>query len=144
MDRDIILAKKLLEIKGYKISKLSEANLYEMANLTPKKTGLSVQIWSDHAGILRKKRDKDKRVKIGTQDGEYSVSVSIEPTPEILATSNKLKKINLGDSIWKSINQGIEYVARNYDLFLKHYEDTEDEYDDDDLKEDLRKRGDYR
>lgn len=118
-------------------------SLLEMSNLTPKRTGLSVQIWSDHAGILRKKKDKDKRVKVGTNDG-YSVSITIELEPQILATSPKLKKLKSGDSIWKNIKSGIDYVARNYDLFLKHYNDTTDEYDDDDLKDDLRKRGEYK
>ena len=33
---------------------------------------------------------------------------------------------------------------KNYDLFLKHYNSTDEEYDDDDLKEDLRKRGEYK
>lgn len=120
-----------------------QENIIEMANLTPKRTGLQVQIWSDHAGILRNKRDNDKRVKVGTNDG-YSVSVSIENNPRILAQSSKLKSSNKGNPIWSKIKQGIDYVGRNYDLFLKHYEDTKDEYDDDDLKDDLRKRGEYK
>lgn len=118
-------------------------NLYEMANLTPKRTGLKVQIWSDHGGVLRNKKDHKPRVKIGTNDGK-SVSVSIEPTPVLLAVSSSLKKDPEGSPSWKGIKDGITYVGEYYDLFLKHYMDTSDDFDDDDLRDALVKRGAYK
>lgn len=122
--------------------KLSE-DVLGMANLTPKRTGISAQIWSDHRGIARNKKDRKPRIKIGNNEG-YSASISIEPSPEILAMSAKLRRSKQGSSEWDMINEGIKYVADNFDLFLKHFNDLDDSYDDDDLKEDLRKRGYYK
>lgn len=104
----------------------------EMANLTARRTGLpTVTIWSEQKGELRNKPDNDKRVKI-TGPG-YEVSVSIEEEPRILAKTKNIK-----------IKEAMKYIGRNHDLFLKHYQSSEDEYDDDDLKDDLRKRGEYK
>jgi hypothetical protein len=44
----------------------------------------------------------------------------------------------------KNIQEAMKYVGRNYDLFLKHWNDTDYSYDEDDLKNDLRKRGEYK
>ena len=119
------------------------SSLMEMANLTPKKTGLSVNIWSEHRGIQRNKPDKDGRVKIAYTD-DYSVTVSIAPVPRILGTSSKLKKKIQGSSEWKAIKAGIDYVGRNFDLFQKHYSDLTDDFDDEDLFNALRARGEYK
>lgn len=113
-------------------------SLLEMANLTSRRTGLpTVTIWSEQKGELRNKPDNDKRIKI-TGPG-YEVSVSIEKSPKILA---KTKNIKTNDM--QKIKEAMKYIGRNYDLFLKHYQSSEEEYDDDDLKDDLRKRGEYK
>lgn len=39
-------------------------NIFGMANLTTKRTGLSVVIWSQHNGIEYNKSDKIPRVKL--------------------------------------------------------------------------------
>lgn len=42
------------------------------------------------------------------------------------------------------IKEAIKYIGRNYDLFLKNFNDADDSFDDDDLKTELSKRGDYK
>ena len=109
-----------------------------MANLNPQKSGVPVIIWSDHSGCTRKVSHRGTPwIKIGEEN--YSVSVTIEPHPIIKAKSRRLKKSELD-----KIQQGIEYVGRNYDLFLKHFDDTDFSFDDEDLFNELRKRGEYR
>ena len=127
-------------MKNLKDIRIIEDNeiIMEMANLTSRRTGLpAVTIWSDQSGINRNKPDNDARVKITGLD--YEVSVSIEKKPRILARTKNIKQSEMNN-----IKAAMEYIGRNYDLFLKHYESSEDIYDDDDLKNDLRKRGDYK
>lgn len=108
-----------------------------MANLNPKKTGLSVIIWSDHGGVNNNRHHNSPRVKIGTT--ECSVSVTISPNPKILSKSRNIKK-----SLQDKIFEGMEYVGRNWDLFLKHFNDLDFSFDDEDLFQALRNRGDYK
>lgn len=118
---------------------LREERLYEFANLIPKKTGVGVQIWAEHAGVLRNNtHSKTPRIKL-TKDN-YSISVTIEEIPEVKAKSIKLKK---GD-IDRIFGEGIKYIGRNYDIFLKHYMDTEDNFDDEALFSALRAKGEYK
>ena len=117
--------------------------LFEMANLVPKKTGLKAGIWSEHSGILRNKKDKSARIKIA-YGVDYSVSVSIEKSPRILSISSKLKSKREGSSEWKAIKDAIEYVGKYYKIFLKHYNDVEDKFDDEDLFKALRDEGAYK
>ena len=112
---------KLVKENDIRIIEESEI-LMEMTNLSPKRTGLKVAIWSDGDGKSRNKKDKLPRVKIGTND--YEVSVSIEKEPKILAQT--------------------KYISKNYDLFLKHYESSYDDFDDNDLFDALRERGDFK
>lgn len=112
-------------------------SLIEMANLTPKRTGLNVVIWSEQNGESRNKSDNIPRFKIMGKD--YSLSCSLEKTPRILAKSGKIKHTDK-----KDIDDALNYVSRNLDLFLKHFNTSAFEYDDDDFKEDLRKRGEYK
>lgn len=113
-----------------------ENNLIEMANLSPKRTGLKVVIWSEQNGDKRNKPDGEPRFKIMGKD--YEISYSLEENPRELARSGKIKQ-----SDRKDIQDAIEYVVRNLDLFIKHFTTSAFEFDDDDLKEKLRKRGDY-
>lgn len=114
-------------------------SVFGMANLNPNKTGLPVIIWSDHSGISRNKKDNDSRIKIGVNNSGPSVSVTIEQNPRILAKSKNIKKSDM-----KKLQEGIDYVGRNYDLFLKHYQDTSFDFDDEDLFNALRERGEYK
>lgn len=117
----------------------SDQSVFGMANLVPKRTGLSADIWSDHKGINRNvSHSNSPGVKIAS--GDYEVSVSIEPVPQIVAKNSKSPKHS--DKL--AVDEAIQYVGRNYDLFLKHYNDITDEFDDQDLFDALRERGDYR
>ena len=109
-----------------------------MANLNPRRTNLPVIIWADHNGVDRSVSHRNSpRIKISKD--EHSVSVSIEEHPRILARTNDIPQ-----NVMTMIQEGIDYVARNYDIFLKHYLDNDFSFDDDDLKEALRERGDYK
>ena len=110
--------------------------VFGMTNLVPKKTGLSADIWSTHKGILRNVSHNTPQVEISTPN--CSVSVSIEPNPSIIAKSGELQK-----SEEKAIKEAIEYVGRNHDLLLKHYQDADDSFDDEALFNALRSRGEY-
>ena len=111
--------------------------VFGMANHNPNKSGLSVIIWSEHNGISRKNNRNIPRVKIGGKD--YSISISISDKPKILSKSKNIKKSEMD-----KLTEGIEYVARNADIFLKHFSDTEFQFDDEDLFAALRLRGEYK
>ena len=111
--------------------------IFGMANLNPRKSGLPVIIWADHGGVERQVEHNGPRVKIGNND--YSATVSISSNPEILGMLGHIKHSEL-----KNIEAGMEYVARNADLFLKHFNDTTFDFDDEDLTNALRARGEYR
>lgn len=118
---------------------LHEEVIFGMSDLNPCKTGLSVIIWADHSGVNRPVSHKNTpRVKIGKNFQEFA-TVSIEANPRILGRSKNLKK-----SDTKAIREGMDYVGKNHDLFLKHFMDTDGSYDDENLYEDLRSRGDYK
>ena len=113
----------------------SSSEIFGMANLSMKRTGLPVVIWSDHQGVSRSLKHSIPRLKIG-RVGEFDISVSISSEPKILAKSSGITQSQL-----KLCKSAIQYVADNYDLFLKHYNDTNEEFDDEDLYEALRERG---
>lgn len=116
----------------------AKEDIWGMSNLNPKRTNLPVIIWADHSGVGRNVSHRGSpRVKIS--QGDHEISISIEAVPEIKAQTK-----NIPSNVMKDLEKGIDYVARNYDLFLKHYLDTDFSFDDDDLKEALRERGDYK
>lgn len=116
----------------------SSQSVFGMANLPAKRTGLSADIWSDHKGIERSVSHRGTpRIKISV--GSYIVSVTIEPIPVIKAESKHSTK-----SQKNAVKEAIKYIGRNYDLFLEHYYDVEDEFDDRDLINALEGRGEYK
>lgn len=117
--------------------KIIDNIICEMASITPKKSGLSVRIWSDHGGIKRNTNHNEARIKLFTSD--KSVVVSIERNPKILSKSLNIKKADMN-----SFEEGIKYIGRNYDLFLQHFNDLTDDFDDEDLFTALRNRGEYK
>lgn len=116
--------------------------LCEMTNLTPKRTNLSVEIWSDHGGIARQVEHNEPRAKVGPNQST-SYSVTLTKDCHVIATQKDKFNREQKDVI-KAMKQAMRYIARNLDLFIKHYEDTTDEFDDDDLKDVLRERGEYK
>ena len=119
------------------IRRSKKDDIFGMANLNPNKTGLHVIIWSDHGGAYNNRHHNEPRIKIGTSEG--SVSTTISPNPRILSKSKNIKK-----SLQSKIDEGIEYVGRNYDLCLKHFNDSDFSFDDEDLFQALRDRGEYK
>ena len=112
-------------------------DIFGMSDLNPKRTGLPVTIWVDHNGVSRNvSHSNTPRLKIGI--GTAWEVYTIEPEPKL-----KASRPNIKHSDKKKIQEGVDFIKRNYDILLKHYYDTEYEFDDDDLKEELRKRGDY-
>lgn len=120
-----------------KYSELSE--VFGMANLVSKKLNLPVTIWSEHKGVLRNRSDAMPRAKVETVDGTAAYSVSLESDPKILAKSKNITK-----SQEKALELGRLYVGRNYKTFLKHYNDVDDSFDDEDFFSELRHKGEYR
>ena len=114
-------------------------HIFGMTNITPRRSGIPADVWSDHGGVSRQvSHNHTPRVKISYQDTE--ISVSIEAEPRILAPKGK----KIPTNIMKYLQTGIDYVGKNYDLFLKHYFDTDDSFDDQDLFEALRERNEFR
>lgn len=114
-------------------------DIFAMSNLNPKKTRLPVIIWTDHSSVSRKVSHRNSpRIKISKD--EFEIAISIEENPEIKAQSHS----KIPTNVMSDLKKGIDYVARNWDLFLKHYQDTDFSFDDDDLKDALRARGDYK
>lgn len=121
-----------------KLLMLHDNDVFGMANIVSKRSGLSVDIWSDHKGYMRNISHRGTpRAKITL--GDIVVSISIEECPRILAKSRNMKK-----SEEKAIRSTINCVGRNYDIFLNHYMDPDDSFDDEDLFNALRERGEYR
>lgn len=69
----------------------------------------------------------------------YMVSVTIEPNPVIKTESEHGSK-----SQKAAVKGAMEYIGRNYDIFLKHCNDVNDEFDDEDMFNALRERGEYK
>ena len=112
-----------------------------MCNIHPRRTGLSVNIWSDGQGVLRNKPDDAPRIKLKKNDAE--ISVTIEPNPKVFAPKGDWKhKFKKSDVI--ALEDGIDYIGRNYDLFLEHYMDTSGDFDDLDLFNALADRGELK
>ena len=122
-----------------KMKRLIYEDFFGMTDINPLKASLPVHIWSEHDGIDMPKRHSDPRLKIGIHDPSNGVEVSIDPFPKILVKNRNITKSDMND-----IKIGIEYVGRNYDLFLKHFNDRSNIFDDEDLFNALRQRGEYR
>jgi len=118
---------------------IRNTSILGMANIDSKGTGLPVDIWSDHSGIKRSVSHRNTpRMKVGKPEGP-SVSITITENPEILTTIARIKKSDMRD-----IEEGIKYVARNHDIFLKHYMDIDNSFRDVDMFDALIQRGEYR
>ena len=118
---------------------VSKNQIFGMANLNPQRSGLgNIVIWSDHGGISRNVKHNLPRIKMTANDA--SLVVSIEPIPIILSKRG-IDKISDARRIFKD---GIDYVGRNYTTFLKHFNDTDFSFDDEDLYAELRSKGEYK
>ena len=112
------------------------------ATLSNKRTGLKVDIWSkwDFTKISKEKPN----IIIGRAEywKRYIIIVTISPNPKVIA-----KTPNITEEQKQELEEGIKYVARNYDLFLKHYTNNgnnEAGFDDEDLIKALKEKGEYK
>lgn len=117
-------------------------NIFGMSNLAPRRTGLNnIDIWFDHKGNIRHPSHEGPSVKLESNSESISISISLHPK-KILAPKNIGKKQTT--KLLRIFKPGIEYVSRNWDLFMKNYMDSDGSYDDDGMKEALRARGEYK
>ncbi len=112
------------------------------AMLSPRRTGLKVNIWSkwNVADISKEKPN----IIIGKAEywNRYIIVVTISSTPKIIAQTP-----NITDEQKQELEEGIKYIARNYELFLKHYNNDGndgEEFDDEDLINALKERNEYK
>lgn len=131
-----------IEILDFNNKKLLDTFFDWTAMLSIKRTGLKVNIWSkwNVAEITKEKPN----IIIGRAEywNRYIIVVTISPTPQIIAQTP-----NITDEQKQDLEEGIKYVARNYELFLKHYNNNGDngaEFDDVDLIEALKEKGEYK
>ena len=113
-------------------------DVFAMANVNYKRSGLSVNIWSDGQGCTRNKPDVLPRVKLNK--GNDTISVSIEDEPKVLAPRGDWRKYFKKDVV-EAFEEGIAYVGRNSETLLKHYNDTDLSFDDEELFNELRSKG---
>lgn len=80
-----LLAKRVARTQGAGKPRASEPDLYEMANLYPRETGLPVTIWVSSRGRAR----RSARIKVCRRPGDRMVatdaaSVRIQPKPTLV------------------------------------------------------------
>ena len=105
-------------------------DIFAMANLYPKRTGLPVIIWVDNLGSARNVEHNLPRVKVQNILGDKAVDdtfeVSISLDPKILSGTCKLNR--------KTKQIVFDYIREHFDDFMEHWNQ---EIDEDDLKERL-------
>lgn len=112
------------------------------ATLSFRVTGLKVNIWSKWD--VAETSDEKPNIIIGRGEywNRYIIVVTISSTPKIIAQTP-----NITDEQKKDLEEGIKYVARNYELFLKHYNNEGNngkDFDDEDLIQALEEKGEYK
>ncbi len=106
--------------------------------INPKKAGLGkIVIRSTHGGAVRYKGRVIPKVKLTI--GEKTVSIRLTPTVRVLSRTKNTAREDLAAFL-----PGIEYVKRNADLFLRHFEDADFSFDDEALFQALRERQEYK
>ena len=112
-------------------------DVFGMANLTPNRTGLGCTIWVDCKDESRNVSHNVPRVKL--KKDNHEISVSIEQRPRIL-----VKTTSIPHNVMRLMRKAMKYVGRNYDLFLKHFYNTDETFGDVDLIIALKDRGEIR
>ncbi len=110
--------------------------------LSPRRTGLKVNIWSKWNVAEISKETPNIIIGRAEYWNRYIIVVTISSTPKIIAQTS-----NITDEQKQELEEGIKYIARNYDLFLKHYNNDEndgEEFDDEDLINALKERNEYK
>ena len=104
-------------------------DVFGMANLYPKHTGLPVIIWVDNVGSARNVQHNVPRVKVQNVKGNKAVddtfSLSISSNPEILAGECKLSS--------KDFKQVKNFIIEHEQDFMRQWNQEIDEYELKDL-----------
>lgn len=128
-----------IEILDFNNEELLDTFFDWTATLSNKRTGLQVDIWSkwNVAEITK----EAPNIIIGRAEywNRYIIVVTISSNPKIIA-----KTPNITEEQKQELEEGIKYVARNYDLFLKHYSNDGNYFDDEDLINALKEKGEYK
>lgn len=128
-----------IEILDFNNKELLDTFFDWTATLSNKRTGLKVDIWSkwNVAEITK----EAPNIIIGRAEfwNRYIIVVTISSNPKIIA-----KTPNITEEQKQELEEGIKYVARNYDLFLKHYNNDGNYFDDEDLINALKEKGEYK
>ena len=134
--------KQEIKILDFSNTDLLETFFDWTATLSPRITSLKVNIWSkwNVAEITK----EVPNIIIGRAEywNRYIIVVTISSNPKIIAKTN-----NITDEQKQELEEGIKYVARNYDLFLKHYNNDGNNgagFDDEDLIKALKEKGEYK
>lgn len=116
----------------------SSSYIAGMSNLIPRRTGLKTQLWIDHNGVSRKVAHSNvPRLKVGPVNNE--IPVLIDKNPKVLVNEKSIKPKLLSE-----VKSTFPYISRNEDIFKKFYFDTTDEFDEEDLRNELKLRGDWK
>ena len=134
--------KQEIKILDFSNTDLLETFFDWTATLSPRITSLKVNIWSkwNVAEITK----EVPNIIIGRAEywNRYIIVVTISSNPKIIAKTN-----NITDEQKQELEEGIKYVARTYDLFLKHYNNDGNNgagFDDEDLIKALKEKGEYK
>ena len=108
-----------------------EKEFLDACNITSQITGLKVNIWSIHNGNKEHLYYKPK-IKIG-QEKSYLIVV-LEESPIIIYQTLDMTEVEL-----ETCKEGLRYVVDNIDIFIKHYQDQKNKFNDNDLINELKK-----
>lgn len=94
---------------------LDEEMLFEMANISPKDSGVRYPMWVDSVGEDRDNKHSLPRLKV--QYKGQKIPVLISDDPQILRNVQDV----LGFSSFKDFNQVKSFIKQNKELLLKHW-----------------------
>lgn len=133
-DKDDQQKYESLKIKNnYLYLKMFNKMFYNACIISSNITNLDVNIYSIHNGICANKYYKPK-IMIGLK-GKYFIIATIEEEPIII-----YETLGITQDEQAKCQQALRYVQKNIDLFLKHYNDSKDSFNDKDLINSLDKR----
>lgn len=98
-------------------------NLYEMANLGPKKTGLPYGIWISHKGSARH-GPRIKAYPNGYSDKKAVIVISVDSNPSVIRRPRS-PKVSA-----QNVNRLIEYVKKNEGILRQYWDDNDMDTDD--------------
>lgn len=128
-----------IEILDFNNKELLDTFFDWTATLSNKRTGLKVDIWSKWNVAEISKETPNIIIGRAEYWNRYIIVVTISSNPKIIA-----KTPNITEEQKQELEEGIKYVARNYDLFLKHYNNDGNYFDDEDLINALKEKGEYK